>query len=569
MVRVAVGQDHGVQGGPAVGLHGLGHRVPGPLRAAEAAAVHQDGAVSGVEQGRRALAHVHHHRREGVVSHRQPGQGPCRLQARQGQQGGQHISPPPDPAQQTHAQQSIDQHQPHGRRRGAEPEAVAGDPAQQLRRPQHVPGQRRRQNGQRRGGRQDGAQGRNGQGQGEEDRGHPQHQEVCQGRDQGQGAEIGRAQGRGEHGHPGAGGQGGPDKGRSGLHGPVDPGREGQQARHGGKGELKAHRRDGKGIDQQNHQSGGGQGGGCVRLPSHQRSQQGQAHHHAGPDHRGGGPGHEHVRQQHRISHQGGEPLAAEGEHAQQGDEKAAVEAGHGGQVHEPRLRELPLAPAVQAVPLPGEHSQEETPLRLIVDGSGGAFQRPGHPLGQIASAGLRLHFAPAVQAQKHAPGGEVGALLSAQLAGAVIFHAGGHPVSRLQVQQLPAAVVHGPARHALDAHLTARAEVRLLRIAGQLHDRPALCTRQRPGRGLDQGSIAGEPDQPRRQTGGANAHPHRQKSGRQSGQQGDQGRPQPPGLRQEIVAQGAPGPEGQGKHHQLPHGRYLMGSMRSVRPRI
>ena len=38
--------------------------------------------------------------------------------------------------------------------------------------------------------------------------------------------------------------------------------------------------------------------------------------------------------------------------------------------------------------------------------------------------------------------------------------------------------------------HLTARAEVRLLRIAGQLHDRPALRTRQRPGRGLDQGRI-------------------------------------------------------------------------------
>jgi len=108
-----------------------------------------------------------------------------------------------------------------------------------------------------------------------------------------------------------------------------------------------------------------------------------------------------------------------------------------------------------------------------------------------------------------------------------------------------------------------------LEKIVGNIIRVSFLRPRQRPGRGLDQGRIAGEPDQPRCQTGGANAYPHRQKSGRQSGQQGDQGRPQPPGLRQEIVAQGAPGPEGQGKHHQLPHGRYLMGSMRSVRPRI
>ena len=52
-----------------------------------------------------------------------------------------------------------------------------------------------------------------------------------------------------------------------------------------GKGELKAHRGDGKGVPKEDHQGGGGQGGGGVRLPAHQRGQQGQTHHHAGADH--------------------------------------------------------------------------------------------------------------------------------------------------------------------------------------------------------------------------------------------------------------------------------------------
>ena len=244
------------------------------------------------------------------------------------------------------------------------------------------------------------------------------------------------------------------------------------------------------------------------------------------------------------------------------------MEAGHGGQVHEPRLREPPLAQAVQSVPLPGEHGQEKAPLRLPIDLPGGPPQSPGHPLGQVpeSSAGLRLQLAPAVQAQKDAPGGEIGALLSAQNLGALIFHIGGGPVPRLQIQQLPAAVVHRPAQKALDPDLTAGAEVRLLRVPGQLHHRSPLRARQLPGGSLDQGGVAGEPEKPRRQPGGPDAHPRRWG---QPHQQSGQRRPQPPGLRQQVAAQGASGGEGQGKHRQSPHGGYLVGSIRSVRPRM
>ena len=252
------------------------------------------------------------------------------------------------------------------------------------------------------------------------------------------------------------------------------------------------------------------------------------------------------------------------------------MEARYRRDVHEPRPGEIAEALPVQAVPLPGEQGGDKPPLRLIVPGRSGRLHPPRQSLGQIPQAPgvtrLHLQLPLAVQAQEDPTRGKIAALLTAQGGGALVPDRQPHPVPRLQVQQLRAAVEQGLSPQAGHLHRTPRAVVRLRRVVQKADLHPVLPARQGLGRIQTEGGEAGKPEDSRRQSARGDADhgalPAPKQGGQQQRQYRNPRRPVPPGLRQNVLAQGAPQPEGQGEDHQPPHG-YLMGARRLVRPRM
>ena len=261
------------------------------------------------------------------------------------------------------------------------------DVRQQPRRPQQIPGQQLREDGQSRQRGKSSAQHRRRQGGGEQRRGHPQHHQIRQRRCQGQRPKAGGAEGRGRDHNPQAGGNGGGKEAPElpgfprpeANQGAVQPRRGQQQTRHGGKGQLQAHRRYSEGIEQQNYQQRPRQGRRRIALPPRQRGQQDKSHHHAGAHHRRRAPNHDHIEQQRRVAQKGRQPLPPEHQQAQQRDEKSAVKSGNGGDVHQPRFTQIRVALGLQTVPLAGEQSGDQARGFSCVKGPGAL----SHPAGQ------------------------------------------------------------------------------------------------------------------------------------------------------------------------------------------
>ena len=245
--------------------------------------------------------------------------------------------------------------------------------------------------------------------------------------------------------------------------------------------------------------------------------------------------------------------------------------------MHQSRLAEIHVFLRSQTVPLAGEQGGDEAPgLRRIE--SLRPFPHPmGQPHRQIPPApGVPLpdgqQLPAAIEPEEHALCKVVAALLAGEGGRTVTLHLGQNPGSRLQRQQVHASVENDPAPQAVYLCLAPGSSGGLRGVVRQLQLQDERCVRQRLRRGQIQRGVTGEPQNPRRAPGGGDPRrplcPAPQGKGRQPQQQYASRCPEAGLLRQQILAQRASRPEGQGEPHEPAHG-YLTGSRRSVRPRI
>ena len=252
------------------------------------------------------------------------------------------------------------------------------------------------------------------------------------------------------------------------------------------------------------------------------------------------------------------------------------MEAGDGDDVHEPRLLQVADRVLLQPLPLPGEEGGDEAGGGLVKKGGDLTSQLGCQTLWQVPQGagpapGDRLRPL-AIQSDKYAPGGVVGALLPAHLQGAVVPDRGRDPLARPQAQEGGVPVVDRLAQKAAvhQPDGSPGAVVRLLRVVHQLHGDGLL--RPHPGlrRGEEQGGVGGEPQDPRRQAESQQADdpPLLPPQGGQAQPQEQRRRPGPgpPRRRQKVLAQPRAAGKGQGEPHQLPHGPYSSSRMPSSR---
>ena len=219
---------------------------------------------------------------------------------------------------------------------------------QQSRHKQNIPGQQGRYHRQQLCRRQaEKAQQDRHQPQHKHTAGGPQAQQIAQGRDQRQRAEVPAGQGHREH--QSTHGSGKASRQEAGHPVPfpavhqqaVQPWRQEQDARHGGKGQLQADGRGGKGICQQNQEQGRKQGRGAVAVPAANRRSQQKGQHDAGAQDGGAPPGEGRVERQQRQSAQCRETTAVFScQIGHQRQQEAAVHPGNRQNVVQSRLRQ-------------------------------------------------------------------------------------------------------------------------------------------------------------------------------------------------------------------------------------
>ena len=452
---------------------------------------------------------------------------------------------------------------------------MVGDPRQEPRHPEEVADQKPRQEGQNRPqGKPEEAQRHRQQPAAEDEPHAPEAEEIADRRDKGQAVEIHRAEGRGEdHGPQGDGDAAAEESARHpqvpALAQPVaELGRHPEDAADGGEGELQTDGGRGEGICQQDEEQGREDGGEAVPLPAEEGCEEQEREHHAGPQHRGRGPGEQSVEKEQRQAQEGREPppVAAQ-DQVEKLHEVGAVHPGDGEQVVEPHLREVVPRLLGDAAAVPGEDRREEGGGILGENSVDALRHGTGRPLGEPAKApgAAALHglLPSPVAEEEDALGRKVPNVLAPDRPGTAEAYITGDGVPGLQSQQGLASVVDGLAGgEAVQPDGDFGAVLRDLRILAEGHgDGLPLRVRQQLRRGEDQLGIEGVVAKTRRQGAAQQQRPPPGKIGpaQQEDRQGRQGKAKPCPrqakhrrqqiLRQEDPQGASPAQESQSSH--------------------